>query len=27
MRYSYNFFSSADIVWELKKRELFLGIK
>jgi len=25
--YSYNFFSSADIVWELKKRELFLGIK
>jgi len=25
--YFYNFFSSADVVWELKKRELFLEIK
>lgn len=25
--YSYNFFSSGEVVWELKKTELFLGVK
>lgn len=25
--YSYNFFNSADVVWELKKTELFLVVK
>lgn len=25
--YSYNFFNSAEVVWELKKIELFLGVK